>query len=346
MPLPTASALGLSAIVVGLLRVAGEAEEDLLERRRLQRQLVQRGAGREGDVAHLVGGSSLHVERVAVDADLGSVACQRRGEVGGARRAHADAFACQETGDRSALDQATAMDDDHVVDGLLDLGEHVAGDEHRAALRGSAAQDVAQPANALRVQAVRGLVEDEHLGIAQERGGEAQALAHPGGVAARAPIRGNAHLDEIEHLVHARRRQSGEGGEGAQMVAPRASRMHSADLEVRSDRARRIRKLDERLPEDRRAPRGGPSQAEHHAQRRRLARAVGTEEAGDRARTDLEGEFVHRGDRAVALGQAVGDDGWSVIVLVRHGVTVARRRPRARVPPWRDPRSQGCPTLL
>ena len=106
---------------------------------------------------------------------------------------------------------------------------------------GGAAQEVAQPADALRVQAVGGLVEDEDLGVAEQRGGEAQALAHPGRVAARAPIGRVAHLDEVQHLVDARRRQPGEVGERAQVVAPRAPRMHPADLEVGADRVRRRR---------------------------------------------------------------------------------------------------------
>ena len=38
-------------------------------------------------------------------------------------------------GDRSLRDQAAVVDDHHGVDGLRDLGEHVAGDQHGAALR-------------------------------------------------------------------------------------------------------------------------------------------------------------------------------------------------------------------
>ena len=89
---------------------------------------------------------------------------------------------------RRLRDRAAAVDDDDVVGGLRDLGQHVAGDEHRAALGGERAQEVAQPADALRVEAVRGLVEHEHARVAEQRGREPEPLAHAERVAARAAV--------------------------------------------------------------------------------------------------------------------------------------------------------------
>ena len=89
---------------------------------------------------------------------------------------------------RRLRDAAALGDHDHVVGGLAHLGQHVAGDEHRAALPGQPAQEVAQPADALRVQAVGGLVEDQHPRIAEQRGRQAEPLAHAERVAARAPV--------------------------------------------------------------------------------------------------------------------------------------------------------------
>ncbi len=79
------------------------------------------------------------------------------------------------------------MDDHDLVDGLGDLGEHVARHEDRPTVCGERAQEVAEPADSLRVEAVGGLVEDENLGIAEERRREAQALPHSEGVALDAP---------------------------------------------------------------------------------------------------------------------------------------------------------------
>ena len=83
-----------------------------------------------------------------------------------------------------------AVGDDHdVVDGLLDLREVVAGDEHGAAASGVVAQEVAQPADALRVEPVGGLVENEDLRVAEQRGGQAEPLAHAERVAADPAVR-------------------------------------------------------------------------------------------------------------------------------------------------------------
>ena len=71
------------------------------------------------------------------------------------------------------------MDDQDLVDELLNLREHVAGDEHRLALGGERTQEVTQPADPFGVEAVRGLVQDQDLGVAEQRARDAQALAHP-----------------------------------------------------------------------------------------------------------------------------------------------------------------------
>ena len=92
-------------------------------------------------------------------------------------------------GDRRLLDQPAAVDDHDAVDRLRDLGEHVARDEDRAALGGERAQEVAQPPDPGRVEAVRRLVEHEHLRVAEQRRREAEALPHPERVALDAPLR-------------------------------------------------------------------------------------------------------------------------------------------------------------
>ena len=70
------------------------------------------------------------------------------------------------------------VDDQHLVDGLGDLGQHVAGDEDGASLGRERPQEVAQPAHPFGVEAVRGLVKDQQLGIAEQRPREPQTLAH------------------------------------------------------------------------------------------------------------------------------------------------------------------------
>ena len=63
------------------------------------------------------------------------------------------------------------------------------------------AQEAAQPADALGVQAVRGLVEDEHLRVAEQGGGQAEALAHAHAVLTGALAGGRRDAGELEQLV-------------------------------------------------------------------------------------------------------------------------------------------------
>ena len=120
--------------------VARQREEDLLERGGLHGELVQRrrrSRTRGRRPRRCVAPSDD--ERVRRrPRHLRPVALQRRGELG---RPAASARATPRSpamrlGDGPLLDEPAAVDDDDVVDGLLDLGEHVAGDEHRAALGG------------------------------------------------------------------------------------------------------------------------------------------------------------------------------------------------------------------
>ena len=66
--------------------------------------------------------------------------------------------------------QPPPADDQHLIDGLGNLGQHMARDEHSPSLRREGAEEVAEPAHTLRVEPVRRLVEHEQLRIAEERG--------------------------------------------------------------------------------------------------------------------------------------------------------------------------------
>ena len=88
-----------------------------------------------------------------------------------------------------------APDDDQVVGGQRHLAHQVRGHEHRPALGGQRLQQVADPEDALRVEAVDRLVEDQGLRVAEQRRGDAEPLAHAEREAAR-PLAG--------HLAQAR----------------------------------------------------------------------------------------------------------------------------------------------
>ena len=83
-------------------------------------------------------------------------------------------------------DQPAAADDDEVVGGDRHLVHQVAGDEDRAALGGQPLHQVPDPDDALGVEPVDRLVEDEDRRVAEQRGGDAEPLAHAEREAARA----------------------------------------------------------------------------------------------------------------------------------------------------------------
>jgi hypothetical protein len=86
---------------------------------------------------------------------------------------------------------------------------------------GEAARQPAHPAHALRVEAVGGLVEDQDLGVAEQRVGEAKALAHAEGVLADPPPgRRLVEADELQQRVDALRRHAhGLRGDGERLAA-------------------------------------------------------------------------------------------------------------------------------
>jgi hypothetical protein len=87
------------------------------------------------------------------------------------------------------------------------------------------------------------------------------------------------------------------------MVAARAPRVKIGGLEHRADPQRRLAQLGIELVEDERAATRRHRQAEQHPQSRRLARAVGAQEARDRARVELERQVLDRHQLAEALRQ-------------------------------------------
>ena len=82
----------------------------------------------------------------------------------------------------------------------------------------SVAQQFAHPPDALGVQAVDRLVEQQDVGVAEQRGGDAEPLAHAEGEAAHPVVGDRLQADQVDHLVHPRRaaaRCSAPGRAGA-----------------------------------------------------------------------------------------------------------------------------------
>ena len=76
-------------------------------------------------------------------------------------------------------DAAALREDRDAVAGVLDLDEEVAGHEHGPSLVAERPEELADLLDPGRVEAVGGLVEDQQLGVLEERLGQAEPLAHP-----------------------------------------------------------------------------------------------------------------------------------------------------------------------
>ena len=180
--------------------------------------------------------------------------------------------------ERRLDDEPAAVDDQHLVDGLRDLGQHVARDEHRAAPGREGAQEVAQPADAFGIEAVRRLVEDEQLRLAEQRGGEPEPLPHAERVALHAPAGGRLELDQAQHLVDARvagsRRRARACADGRGRTGPDGSPSPRAPRRPAARRASRCGSTACRRPARARssARRGRAASAASWSCQRRLGR--------------------------------------------------------------------------
>ena len=205
--------------------------------------------------------------------------------------------------------QLAERHDDRVVDGLGHLGQQVRGDQHRAALPGQVAHEVTQPGDPLRVEPVGWLVEDEDVGVADERGGQLQALAHAHGEATDLALGVARQADQLEHLVGARLVVAAGPRRHAQVGPGAPRRVEAGRFEHGTDGRGRVLEVLVVAPGDGGRPGGGVHQAEQHAQGRRLPRAVGAEEAGDAPGLDGEREVVDGQHFPEVFGQPVDLDG-------------------------------------
>ena len=194
-------------------------------------------------------------------------------------RAHEHAGAGEQLLARAVGDDPAVADDQQVVGDRLDLQQQVRGEQHGAAAVGEVAQQAAHPADALGVEAVGGLVEDQHLRVAEQRVREPEPLAHAERVLAHALAR--------RRTCRARRASSSSstragvdahhlGGDGERLAAA-AARVLGARVEQHADAQARVRQLAvggarARSSCRRRGPRARPASASWSSCRRRSVR--------------------------------------------------------------------------
>src|SRR6478735_3150383 len=217
-------------------------------------------------------------------------------------------------GDGALGDESTVSHDAEMGAHLLHLGQQVARDEDRGAVRRERRDEAAHLASSLWVKAVRRLVEHEQLPGPEQRGGDGQPLAHAQGVGAVALARGCQQPHPIECGVDALpggprvRREVGRV-EPLEVRPPGQVGMEGRTLDEGSNQGQHVL-APLRDPFAQKAARAGgwSHETEQHPDRRRLARAVRPEEAVHGSPWHDEVDGVHRGLAAETLGQPPGRD--------------------------------------
>jgi hypothetical protein len=137
--------------------------------------------------------------------------------------------------DAARREQASAPDDDEMIRGQRHLGHEMARDQDRPPFRGEGAQQMADPEDAFRVEAVDGFVEDEDRGIAEQCGGDAEPLSHAERERSHPSMRDVGQTDDRQYFVDAASRNRVGVGEPEQMVAGPTAGVRGVCVEERAD---------------------------------------------------------------------------------------------------------------
>nr|AWS27355.1 FunJ4 [Streptosporangium sp. KD35] len=291
------------AVIGGLV---GHFEVDVLERGAARRQLVDRDAMLSGKITDRGGVGARHRKTaLRPERHRRAGALQDPAQLHVPRGPDQDvaAEAPGEVLHRGLGDQPAPPDDEHVVNGLGHLAHQMAGQQHRPAFRGERAHQVTRPADALGVQSVHRLVQENDAGITQQRRRDAQPLPHTERETPDALVR---HVLQ-PHLLQQRHDPGGAdavaAGQAGELVERGAARVHRTGVEQRAHLVQRPADLRVSTPVDQGHAGRRVMKADDDAQGRGFPRAVGSQKAGHPPGVSLEGQPVQCERRAVSLCQ-------------------------------------------
>ena len=294
------------------MRALGEREEALLERGGVGNQRAQPDVRARELEAELLDLGFLGSDADAVRADdeladsreaLADPGCPRI--VGRAQGVGAGCGGAQLV-ETAFVDDAPRADDRDAVAQLLDLVHEVAREQHGDAAGGQRADQGAHVPHARRVEPGGGLVEQQQPRAADQRPGDAEALAHAVRVAADAILRPVGEVHGVEGLVDLRARVAAvERRDELEVLAAGEVGIEARRLDEPRHAIQCALAVDHRIPAE--EPCAAPArtdQPEQDAQRCGLAGAVGAEVSVDVARLDGEVDVVDGGDGAVGLDES------------------------------------------
>ncbi len=205
-------------------------------------------------------------------------------------------------------------DDDDALTGLRDFGKDVrAQDDRVIAGRGELLDELARLDDLLRVEAGGRLVENQHVGVVNQRLREADALLVALRQLAALAIR---HVGDARALHHGLDALRAVSRRHAFDLRDERQVFHDAHVGIERRRFRQIAGAAlgfDRLVEHVEAGDDGFAVRGRHVagqdpHRRRLTGAVGAEKSEDFAALDAEADVVDGGDAAVAFGEVLDLD--------------------------------------
>ena len=210
------------------------------------------------------------------------------------------------------------VDDRHLVAQPLHHVEHVRGEEEGDPAGGQAAQEVAHHAAGHGVDAVQGLVEEEHLRPVDEGAGEGELLAHALRVVHHELAALVGQGEELEELLRPPTRLGAR-----EPVHPRGEEQVLFPGQPLVERQLLGEDADPPLegqevpgdpgPVDDRVARGGAQEAGEHPDRRALAGPVRAEESEEAPAGHAEGHVVDRHLAAERLREPLDHDRVGVV---------------------------------
>ena len=167
---------------------------------------------------------------------------------------------------------------------------------------------------ALGIEAGRGLVEEQDLGVVHQRGHQIEPSLHATRVGRDGAIERLAEVDQLAELLdasgHGRLREPVEQALQAQELAARLLGVEGRVLQRDADPQSHLARLPADVEPGHRGPtRTGRDQRAQHADRGGLARSVGAQEPVDLTSGDLEIDPVDRDVVAEPADQSLGSDG-------------------------------------
>ena len=194
-----------------------------------------------------------------------------------------------------------AVHDQDVVAQFLGLAEDLRGQHDRAPVRGLAPELVHHATLEDRIHAGRELVEEDDRRLDHEDLRDLHAAAEAAAQVLDLAVRFGREAEVVEHALGARPdlgvAQAVKAGEGRQVVADRQEQLHRGLLDDDRDPPADVeRRRDDVVAEDRGRSGRRPRQRRQNLQQRRLAGAVGAEEAEDGAARHVERQAVERAD--------------------------------------------------